>query len=409
MTQKSILDGIRVLDLGWVWAGAVSGAILAEWGAEVLKVESGTRMDPARQGRPIVGDTPDPEQNPLFHNANRRKKSVRINLQTADGADLIRRFAARCDVVIENMTPHALPALGLDYRALSEVNPRIVMVSYPLAGAGGPYSELRGYGPTAGSIVGLDNLMGYEDSDTVIGFAHPIADPVVGVHAAISILAALREREVTGVGQHIDMSMLECLLPYMGYGLLQFQFSGDRGSKRENRHPLYAPHGLYPCKDEEEGDAWIAIAVASNDEWQSLCRELGLESLLSDDRFTDAFQRQSNRRALDTTLSEATARHSRFELEQRLQAAGVAATAVLGPGDRYLDEHMRHRETFVEVEHPVLGSEPLYGDPVHFDTWRPVPMRHAPLLGEHTDEVLRGVLGLGTDEIQRLRAGGVLT
>ena len=405
---RSILDGIRVLDLGWVWAGAVCGAILAEWGAEVIKVESGTRMDPGRQGRPIIGDVPDPEQNPLFHNANRRKKSVRINIQTAEGADLIRRFAAKCDVVVENMTPHALPALRLHYEELSKVNPRIVMVSHPLAGAGGPHSEMRGYGPTAGSMVGLDNLMGYEDSDAVLGFSHAIADPVVGIHAAISVLAALREREVTGLGQHIDMSMLECLLPFMAYGLLQFQLNGDRGEKRENRHPLYAPHGLYPCQAEDEGDAWIAIAVESNDEWRRLCQALGLEALVDDARFADRFLRQKHRRELDPIVSQATARYSKFELERKLQAVEVAATAVLAPGDRYLDEHMRFRETYVEVEHPVLGSEPLYGDPIHFDTWKTAPMRHAPLLGEHTDEVLHEVLGLSPEEIERLKTGGIL-
>jgi benzylsuccinate CoA-transferase BbsF subunit len=405
---ESILDGIRVLDLGWVWAGAVCGAILAEWGAEVIKVESRTRIDPARQGRPLVGDIPDPEQNPLFHNANRRKESVCIDIKMTEGRDLIRKFAEKCDVIVENMTPHALNGLQLGYEELCKVNPAIIMVSYPLAGAGGPKSELRGYGPTAGSIVGLDNLMGYQDSDTVLGFSHAIADPVVGIHAATSVLAALRERKTTGMGQHIDLSMLECLLPYMGYGLLEFQMNGDRGEKRENRHPLYAPNGLYPCIDEDEGDAWIALAVETDVEWAGLCKVLGLDSLAEDPRFADLLQRQRNRQELDAALSAATSRYSKFELELALQAAGVAATAVLAPKDRYLDDHMRFRKTYVEVDHPVLGSEPLYADPIHFDVWKPAPMRRAPLLGEHTDEVLRRVLGLEADEIARLKSGGVL-
>jgi benzylsuccinate CoA-transferase BbsF subunit len=395
--------------MGWVWAGAVCGQILAEWGAEVIKVESRTRLDPARQGRPIVGDTPDPEQNPLFHNANQRKQSISINIKTASGAELVRALVARSDVLIENMTPHALRTVGLDFEALREVNPRLIMVSHPLAGSSGPHQELRGYGPTAGSLVGLDNLIGYTDSDEVIGFPNAVADPLVGVQAATSVLAALRERERSGTGQHIELSMLECLLSCMAYGLLDYQLNGDRGRPRENDHPLYAPHGIYPCKAVDGEEGWIGIAVESQTEWSALCSVLGAVQLSGDVRFADRARRRMNRGPLDAALCTLTAGYERFDLEARLQAHGVAGTACLGPRDRYLDEHLKQRGMYVDVEHPVLGVEPLYGTPIRFSRWQPAPIRRAPLLGEHTDSVLAGVLGLSPTEIDSLRSSGALT
>lgn len=406
---ESLLEGVRVLDLGWVWAGAVCGSILAEWGADVIKIESSARLDPGRQGRPIVGDVPDPEQNPLFHNANRRKRSVSINLQQPKGRELVRRLAKVSDVVIENMTPHALGALELDYTVLSSLNPGIVMVSYPLAGAGGPFSELRGYGPTAGSLVGLDNLMGYDDQEKALGFHAAIADPLVGIHAATSVLAALRQRHSTGRGMHIDMSMVECLVSCMSFGLLQYQLNGDEGAVRENRHQIYAPYGVYPCQfDNEESEAWIAIAVDSDEEWRALCVALGLPFMVEDRRFADNFARRQHRRELDAIISNRTKDWDRFDLESVLQQVGVAGTACLGPQDRYLDEHLKLRKTYEEVEHPVLGSEPLHGNPIHFADFEPVPMTRAPLLGEHTDEVLSTILDLSAGQIETLRSEKVL-
>jgi benzylsuccinate CoA-transferase BbsF subunit len=406
---EPLLQGLRVVDMGWVWAGAVAGQLLAEWGADVIKIESTKRLDPARQGRPIRGDAPDPEQNPMFHNANRRKRSVTLDIRTPKGRDLVLRLVAISDVVIENMTPHALRDARLDYAALSDVNPRIVMLSHPLAGQTGPFRELRGYGPTAGSLVGLDAITGYDAAEEPMGFTHAVADPTVGVQGAFAVLAALRARERSGRGQHIDMSMWESLASYMAYGVLDFQLNGRPGGPRGNEHPLYAPHGLYPCADGDEGDQWIAIVVGNDEEWASLVRAMGEPEWARASEYEQQSGRRAYRAEIDAHLGEWTRSWEKLELEGYLQEHGVAATACRGQHDRYLDPHLRAREVHVDVEHPVLGTEPLYGNPLRMLRHQPARMHRAPTLGEHSREVLTGLLGISNEEYEQLEREGVLS
>ena len=408
MSDASILTGLRVLDMGWVWAGAVAGQILSDWGADVIKVESSKRLDPARQGRPIIGDVPDPEQNPLFHNANRGKRSVTIDITTPEGGDLVKRLAAISDVAIENMTPHALAAAGLNYPELRKVNERLIMLSYPLAGQTGPFKELRGYGPTVGSLTGLDFITGYEDGDAPVGFSSAVGDPNVGVFGVIAILAALRQRRRTGRGQHIDLSMWEALGVHMAFGMLDFQMNGRPGYLRGNDHPLYAPHGVYRCKDDDEGEEWIAIVAETEAEWAALCEVMGSPEWCAGEQFSDRFQRRKHHAELDRRLGEWTQDWGKEELERFLQERGVAATACRDQGDRFLDASLRSWGTYVDVEHPVLGVEPLYGNPVLMERRESVSLTRAPTLGEHTHEVLGDVLGLPAEEIERLEANGVL-
>lgn len=404
-----LASGLRVLDMGWVWAGAVAGQILSDWGADVIKVESSKRIDPARQGRPIIGDKPDPEQNPMFHNVNRGKRSVTLDITTPQGADLIRRLAATADIVIENMTPHALKAAGLDYTELSKVNERLIMISHPLAGQEGPYRELRGYGPTAGSLVGLDFITGYEGDEEPTGFNHPVADANVGSFAVIAILSALHRRRLTGRGEYIDLSMWGALAAHQGFGLLDVQFNGRSGYPRGSDHQLYAPHGVYRCKDTDSVDEWIAIVVANQDEWAALCDAMGQPEWCSRPEFGDRYGRRAHRHELDALITEWTRDWDKHELEHYLQERGVAATACRNQQDSYLDASLREWGTYVDVEHPVLGMEPLYGNPVRSHTFTPVELTRAPMLGEHTDEVLTEVLGLSPEEIEELRGQGVLS
>lgn len=407
MTEP-LLSGLRVLDLGWVWAGAVTGQVLSDWGADVIKVESSRRIDPARQGRPIVGDTPDPEQAPMFHNVNRGKRSVTIDIKQPAGVELVKRLAAISDVVVENMTPHALKAAGLDYAALSEVNERLIMVSQPIAGQTGPYREIRGYANTVGSLVGLDFITGYEGTDESVGFTHTIADPNVAVFAATAVLAALRRRELTGQGEYIDLSMWEALAAHLPFGILDFQMNGRRGYLRGNDHPLYAPHGNYRCRDSEI-DEWIAIAVETEEEWDSLLEAMGRPDWGSDPRFADRYQRRKHREQLDELLNAWTRDWDKYELEAHLQAHDVAGTACRDQRDRYLDQSLREWGTYVEVDHPILGVEPLYGNPIRMEHHEIVPLKRAPFLGEHTREVMSEVLGLSDDEIDELDRQGVLS
>ncbi len=412
---EALLSDLRVVDLGWVWAGGVTGHILADWGADVIKIESSNRIDPARQGRPIIGDVPDPEQNPMFHNVNRGKRSITLDITKPEGADIVRRLVATADVVIENMTPGALARAGLDYDALRQINDRIVMVSQPIAGQSGPFAQKRGYGGTVNALVGLEFVTGYRADtgdaadDQMVGFTHTIADPNVAVVAATAILAALHRRRATGRGEYIDLSMWEALAAHQPIGLLDVQFNDRRGFVRGNDHPLYAPYGVYRCLDTDEGgESWLAIAVETDAEWEALCEAMERPAWCTDPEYADHFGRRQHRTELDAHLYEWTRTWEKFALETHLQARGVAGTACRDQADRFLDASLREWGTYVDVLHPVLGTEPLYGVPIHMTHHEPVALRRAPMLGEHTHEVLRDVLGMDDAEIDRLDAAGVL-
>jgi benzylsuccinate CoA-transferase BbsF subunit len=392
------LDGVRVIDFGWVWAGGIPGQILADLGAEVIKVESRKRLDYMRQGRPLRGTTPDPEQNPWFHALNRNKSSVTINLAHPKGVELARRLILAGDVVIENFTPGFMGRIGLDYPALRALNPGLVMCSMSGTGQTGPLAGIRSYATIIAALSGMDGLVGYP-GERVLGMQQPYADANGGLHAAFAILAALWHRRRTGQGQFIDLAQIETAVAVMGEALMETQMTGRVPGTAGNDYPGLAPHGHYPCRGE---DVWVAIAVGSDKEWRALCTALGAEALGADARFGTHADRWRHRRALDEALAGWTRRFTPYELAERCEQAGVAAAPLLGPAELVADPHFRARRAFVEVEHPVLGREVVYGAVWRMSRTPPGVRRRAPLLGEHNDEVFGRVLSMPPEEIRLL-------
>lgn len=398
------LAGVRVIDFGWVWAGGIPGQLLADLGAEVIKVESRKRLDYMRQGRPLRGTRPDPEQNPWFHALNRGKLSVTLNLTHPKGIELARRLCLAGDVVIENFTPGFMARIGLDYPALRAENPRLVMLSMSGTGQSGPLAGIRSYATIIAALSGMDSLVGYP-GERVLGMQQPYADANAGIHAVFAVLVALRHRRRTGRGQLIDLAQLETAVGVMGEALMETLLTGRVPGTQGNDYPGFAPHGHYPCLG---SDAWVAVAVRSDAEWEALTDALGAAPLRADARFATAAGRWRHRRELDRALGEWTRRFAPYELTVRLQRAGVAAAPILGPAELVADAHFRARGTFVEVEHPVLGREVIYGG-----AWRmsrtPVGVRgRAPLLGEHNQDVFGRLLGLAPEEVARLAAEDVI-
>ena len=237
--QQGPLSGYRVLDFGWVLAGAVPGMILADMGAEVIKVETRQRMDYMRLGRPIIGDQPDPEQNPMFHNVNRGKRSITLNTAQPEAVELAKRLAAECDVVIENFSPGVMERIGLGYETLSHDNPRLVMASITSNGQTGPLRDLRAYAPSIGALSGLDSTMGYEPAEgetgRPLGLKHAYADLCGALHAVFAITSALHQRRRTGLGRYIDVSMLRATVATMGAGLMEYELTGRVPQPRDRR------------------------------------------------------------------------------------------------------------------------------------------------------------------------------
>ncbi len=398
------LDGYRVLDFGWVLAGAVPGMILADMGAEVIKVETRQRMDYMRLGRPITGDAPDPEQNPMFHNVNRGKRSVTLNTTRTEAAELARRLAAQCDVVIENFSPGVMERLGLDYETLSRGNPMLVMASITSNGQSGPLRDLRAYAPSIGALSGLDSTMGYENGRP-LGLKHAYADLCGALHAVFAITAALYRRKRTGRGQYIDVSMLRATVATMGAGLMEYELTGRVPQPQGNFDPAMAPYGNYPCQGE---DAWVSVAVRTEAEWRGLVEAMSHPGWAGEPPFASRYARLNHRRELDARLSQWTRQRTPWENAELLQGHGVAAFPVLDAEGRLFNPHFRERGLYADIEHPSLGTEPIFNLMWQLSRTPPRIRRHAPLLGEHNREVFCGLLGLDEAEVSRLEGEQVI-
>jgi crotonobetainyl-CoA:carnitine CoA-transferase CaiB-like acyl-CoA transferase len=401
-----------VIDFTWVWSGPMVGAMLGDLGAEVIKIEHPGRLDNARlRGRPLKNgepvEGPVEEISPYFHENNRNKLSVSLNLKDATDAEVLRRLIDSSDVLLDNYTPGALDRAGFGYAALSATNPALVMLSMSAAGKTGPLSAIRGYAPIMSALSGLESLVGYDDDPTIGMMTFGLGDPNAAAHAVLAVLGALARRELTGAGAFIDLSQADALVSVLGEALVQAQLAagapagaraGDPAA-RSMRHPDYCPHGHYPCRGD---DSWIAIAVGSDAEWQRCSRVLAGESLPAAARFATEAGRHRYVAELDAWLSAATRGRERGELVRALQQAEIAVAPVLDYAGMRTDAHLVARGAFREVTHPLTGPELLTALPWHLAGTPTTLRRSAPLVGQHTAEVLTRVLGFSADEVEQL-------
>ena len=398
------LAGIRVLDFGWVWAAPVLGHILADMGAQVIKIESRAHLDSTRGGFPVGDRKEDPDWAVGFHVLNRNKLSVTLDLRTEEGKALLKRLVAVSDVVMENMMQGTMERLGLGYDEMREVRPDLVMLSISTIGQTGPLRRTPSYSPTAGAVSGMETLVGYEGERT-LGAALAFMDPVTALHGVFALLATLEHRRKTGEGRRIDISLTETGVALTAEPLLDYQWNGRVWGTRGNMEPGYAPYNTYPSRGD---DTWVAIAVTSEAEWQMLLDAMEHPSWVQDPRFADQFSRWKHRAELDELVGQWTATQDRDELVPRLQAAGVAASAGYRQSELVSREHNQQRQTFVTLDHPTFPGEIIYGLFWKLSDTPGALRRHAPLLGEHNADVLGGILGLSEEELRRLVESGVL-
>ena len=400
------LEGYRVVDFGWVMAGPILGHLLADMGAEVIKIESRQRLDAARRGRPIIGEQTSAgdageqfDLIPLFHAVNRGKLSITVDLSQPKSAELIKRVVSVSDVVTENFSPSVLEKMGLDYKHLARVNPSLIMVSLYAAGEYGPLRDIRTYAPSITSLSGMDSLVGYpgEDLQSMIGLN--FADPNAGLIGFVALLAALYHRKRTGTGQNIDVSQWEATTALVGQAIMDYTMNGRTQKPQGNHHPGMAPYGNYPCTGE---DKWVSIAVRTEEEWQAFCSVIGDPAWTNDARFTDTFGRIAHRSDLDKLVAEWTSQHSQYEVMELLQREGVAAMPVMSIDEQFVDPHYRERETYVEIDQPLVGVETIYGLPWRLSETPGEVNRPAPMLGQHNQYIFGELLGLSEAEIAQL-------
>jgi crotonobetainyl-CoA:carnitine CoA-transferase CaiB-like acyl-CoA transferase len=398
------LAGIRVVDFGWAWAGGVVGSVLADFGAEVIKVESHRRMEPMRFDRPILdGAGPSYELGGLHHNVNRNKKSIRVDITTPEGQEIVRELAAASDVLIENLSPEALSGKGLGHADLCELNPRLIYLSLSAVGRSGPYAGIRAYAPVLTALSGMDSMTGYR-GEPALGLQQGLADPNAGLHGALAVLAALYARGASGQGSTVEVSQLEALIALMGGHLAAAQLGID-AVPIGNEDLDMAPSGVYPAAGD---DQWVAISCQSDEDWHHMREALGNPGWAADPELDAVDGRRARAAEIDDHLRAWAAGQDRWAVAEQLQAHGIAAAPLLDTGDRFADDHLQARDVYVTVEHPLTGTEFLCGLPWRLSATPGSVRTPAPLLGQHTAEVLSEVLGMDQEKIAALDAAGVL-
>lgn len=407
------LQGYRAVDFGSAWAGPQMVHIVADMGAEVIKVESRNRIDYGRMGgaasakdlltktpEAIAASAPDRlELNPVFHLLNRGKLGITVDFTKPKGADLLRELIKESDIVADNFTPGVLDKYGLGYEDLVKIKPDIIVVSLCFAGHTGPLKGTRGYAPIITSLAGLDSVVGYPDESIPCGPRFAYGDHVAALHGALAMLMALIYRNRTGEGQYIDISEWEATTSLLGEPLMEYVMNGRVPGPRGNRDAIMSPHGYYPCK----GDGhWVSIAVKTEEEWRNFCQATGNLSWAEDERFGDRYSRLSNQDALDKLVSQWTANYTTCEVTEILQKAGVAAAPFLISREQYEDPHFNERGLFVKVDHPKSGAETFYGIPLKLSDTPGVVRSSGPMLGQHNEYVFKGLMGLSDNEFNRL-------
>jgi benzylsuccinate CoA-transferase BbsF subunit len=400
------LEGYRILDFGTAWAGPMSTQLLADMGAEVIKIETQGRLDGLRMGRPIVGDDIAggdegkwPNLQPAFHALNRNKLSITVDIKKEEGLGLIRDLVRISDVVSDNFSPGVMTRAGLDYQALVRIKPDIITISLSGVGQYGPLKEATLYANTIMAMSGLSSLLGYYGEPPLGMSAVAYGDANASIHAAFAVLAALVYRKITGEGQPIDLAETQMGSALLGEALMDYQMNNRVAKPKGNRHPHMAPHNNYPCAGE---DKWISIAVKTNQEWRSFCAAMGNPDWCLDEKFGSIGGRLDHQEELDRKISQWTMQYEPQELMETLQKTGVAAVAVMTTEDQYFDPHFKERESYIEIEHPLVGLEALYGIPWRLSDTPGKIVRPAPSLGEDNDYVFKELLGLNEKDMDRL-------
>jgi crotonobetainyl-CoA:carnitine CoA-transferase CaiB-like acyl-CoA transferase len=403
------LSHIRVLDLSRVLAGPWCGQNLADLGAEVIKVERpGTGDDSRAFGPPWLKDRSgkDTTESAYFASANRGKKSVTVNLGKPEGQKIVRELAAKCDVLLENYKFGDLARYGLGYEDLGKLNPALVYCSVTGFGQTGPYRDRPGYDFMIQGMGGIMSITGERDDLPGGGpqrVGIPIADIMTGMYATIAVCAALARRERTGAGQHLDLALLDTQVAVLSNQAMNYLATGEVPRRLGNAHPNIVPYQPFKTRD---GD--IILACGNDNQFGKFCEVADCRHLARDARFVTNAKRVENRSELVLLLAEIFRRRTTREWVEALEAAGVPNGPINNLEQVFEEPQVVARGVKIELQHPLAGRVPLVASPMRFSG---TPLEHKtppPTLGQHTDEILRGMLGMSDAEISRLRSEGVI-
>ena len=394
------LEGVRVLDLSRVFAGPLCGQVLADFGAEVIKVEHPQRGDDTRDWGIRIGET----ETTYYNSMNRNKRSVTLDLQSPEGVRIVREMLLQSDVVIHNFKSGGAEKLGLGYEQLKAIKPDIVYVAIAGYDSSGPEAKRPGYDLVIQGESGLMALNG-EKEQPPLKFGVAVVDLMTGMAAAQAVLAALFRRERTGAGRFIEMALYDCGVMITGYYGLDALKLGHDPERYGNAHPSIVPYGMY-----DAADGPLIITVGTNAQFDKFCRlVLHRPDIVEDERFANNVSRAKNRLALSPVLKELIRSFPRDVLLERLTQAGIPCGEVLGLHDALTSERTKRSGLVRDMPHPVVGTTPVFAPPIRMNGQR-LPIRHTPpTLGEGTRDILKGLLSMSDEELAQLRDKGVLT
>lgn len=407
--MSGALSHIRVLDLSRVLAGPWAGQVLADLGAEVIKVERpGVGDDTRHWGPPYLKDADgkDTGEAAYFLTANRNKQSLTIDFTRPEGQRIVRELAAQCDVLLENFKVGGLAAYGLDYASLKALNPRLIYCSITGFGQDGPYARRAGYDFMVQGLGGLMSLTGRADGEAGAGpmkVGVALTDILTGLYAAIGVLAALNHRQLSGAGQHVDLALLDVQVACLANQAMNYLTTGVPPKRLGNAHPNIVPYQDFPSAD---GD--FILAVGNDSQFRKFCEVAGCAELADDPRFASNKARVANREVLVPLLRQTTVFKTTAEWISLLELAGVPCGPINSLAQVFEDEQVKARGLRVDLPHALGCLAPQVASPIRLSA-TPVEYRNAPpLLGQHTEQVLRSLLGMSVEQISELRSSGVL-
>jgi crotonobetainyl-CoA:carnitine CoA-transferase CaiB-like acyl-CoA transferase len=392
------LEGLRVVDLSHIMAGPACSMLLADMGADVIKVEKVPGGDDARRMvPPAVGD-----ESAAFLIMNRNKRGIALNLKTEAGREVLSRLLKNADVLIENYRRGTMEKMGFGYKVLRESNPKLIYCSISGFGRTGPYADRGGFDLVAQGMTGLMSITGERAGAPPMKCGAPLTDITAGILACVGILAALHERESSGQGQMVDTSLYEAGITHTYWHSAICFATGQPPGPMGSAHPLNGPYQAFPASD-----GWITVGAANQENWVRLLQALETPALGDDPRFENNAQRMRNLPALTETLSPLFQRRTVAEWLRRLEEVGVPAGPVLNIAEMHADPQALAREMIVETSHPTAGPTKAIGLPIKFSETPGGVRRPAPLMGEHNREVLREC-GYSDSEIDRMAEQGAI-
>lgn len=384
------LKGVKVIDFSHAWAGPTCTMLLGDAGADTIKVE------------PTTGDFYRTAMDgAVFINVNRNKRSIALDLKTNEGRCIALKLLERADVLVENFVPGVMDRLGLGYQTISKMNPRIIYCSISGFGQEGPYHKRPSFDPVAQAMSGIMLATGEPDRPPV-RILPPMLDYGAGIHAAYGIIIALLNREQTGKGERIDISLMDIGIVQMGAFVTHYTMTGELPERMGSAHKAWAPYQAF-----EVSDGWVMIAVASDEMWLNLCKVLKLEDLGKDSRYATPQSRRKHRKKLAESLTKVTRQYRARELESLLSEAGVPSGQLRNIAEVVEDPQVKARHLIDDIEYPGLGKIKVVKNPIFFSGHAHRTQLQAPQLGEHTAAVL-AEFGYSEAEIQRLEDTGIV-